>query len=296
MASSIQKSSESKPFRSYCRAVRSPNPELRRSASTSYPFPVDDTLIFDAQWPNDLDPSTVPFRKRSITILRRAGFFDDWSLFNTLTEFQVLSWTTAGVGTVADIRTTGNAALVEYHGEAFSPGRSAADFASLADEPWARHIWDRDPRFKAYLSKGGGTAYGIVTSGTDDDRMLLWDNLEALRKAVAVQAGLTLPDAVSEYVEAISGQHGERLDVLLAVTGLNGQDPISDSEGSRRIGVSRIHVGQLRRRLFVMRDQARPPAGVWMPQVMEAEREGWPDRYTGEGMEATSGFFEAVGD
>jgi len=33
-----------------------------------------------------------------------------------------------------------------------------------------------------------------------------------------------------------------------------------------------------------------------MPQEVEAERDGWPDRYTGEGMEATREFFGSVGD
>ena len=222
------------------------------------------------------------------------GFFDDWSLFNSLTDAEVLSWTTAGVGTVADIRTTGNAAIVEYHGVALSLGRSVGDVASLADEPWARHIWDRNPRFKEYLLKGGGTVYGITIFGTDVDRQCLWENREPLTVAVAAQAGLTLPEAVTEYVEAISGQHDNRLDMLLAVTGLNGHDPISDGEGSRRIGLSRVHVGQLRRRMFVSRDRARPPAGVWMPQVMEAERDGWPKGYTEAGVEATRGFFGMV--
>ena len=83
------------------------------------------------------------------------GYFDDWTLFNTLTGVEVLSWTTPGVGTVADIRTTGNAATVEYHAEALSLGQSVTDVASLLDKPWARHIWDRDPRFKAHLPKGG---------------------------------------------------------------------------------------------------------------------------------------------
>jgi len=27
-----------------------------------------------------------------------------------------------------------------------------------------------------------------------------------------------------------------------------------------------------------------------MPQVVEAERDGWPEEYTGEGMEATRAF------
>jgi hypothetical protein len=63
---------------------------------------VDDTLLLDTPWPDDLDPATVPFRTRSITILRRMGYLDDPSLFNTLTEVEVLSWWNAGVGTVAD--------------------------------------------------------------------------------------------------------------------------------------------------------------------------------------------------
>ncbi len=114
---------------------------------------MDDTLVLDAQWPDDLDPATVPFLKRSVTILRHVGYFDDWALFNTLTGAGILSWTMAGVGDVADIRTTGNAAIVEYHGEVLSLGRSMADVASLVDKPWARHIWDRDPRFKAHLPR-----------------------------------------------------------------------------------------------------------------------------------------------
>ena len=90
----------------------------------------------------------------------------------------------------------------------------------------------------------------------------------------------------------ITGQHGDRLDMLLAVTGLNGQDPISALEGSRRIGRAPTRAGQLRRRLFVLRDQARPPAGAWMPQVDEVEGDGWPVGYTERGVEAARGFFE----
>ena len=115
---------------------------------------MDDTLLLDSPWPDDLDPATVPFLARSVTVLRRAGFFDDWTRFSTLTETEVLSWWNAGVGTVADIRTTGNAAIVNYHG------------ASLTGEPWAAQIWDRDPRFKEYLPKGGGTVRGIVACGS----------------------------------------------------------------------------------------------------------------------------------
>ena len=46
---------------------------------------VDYSPILDAPWPDDLDPATVQFRTRSVTILRRMGFFDDPSLSNDLT-------------------------------------------------------------------------------------------------------------------------------------------------------------------------------------------------------------------
>jgi len=180
----------------------------------------------------DLDPTDVRFRTRTVTVLRRMGYFDDPSLFNTLTEAEVLSWWNAGVVTVGDIRTTGNAAIRRHHEEAAEHAQLKADLASVADEPWARHIWYHDPRFAALMPKGDATVYDIATTGSLNDKRVLWGNLNALRAAVRVQASLSLPRAVAQYVEAISGQHGERLEVLLARTGLNGQDQSPASPGS----------------------------------------------------------------
>jgi hypothetical protein len=39
---------------------------------------------------------------------------------------------------------------------------------------------------------------------------------------------------------------------------------------------------------------ARPPAGIWMPQVEAAERDGWPGEYTEAGVEATRWFFDVT--
>jgi hypothetical protein len=204
----------------------------------------------------------------------------------------VLSWTTAGVGTVADIRETGNAAIPRYHEEVARRRRFEADLASLAGEPWAAHIWYRDPRFKEYLPKGDGTVYDIATTGSLDVQRLLWRNLAALRGTVDAQAALSLPDAVARYVAAITGWRGHRLDVTLAYTGLDGQGPISATEAARRRAVTRSAIYQNRNRLLRRRDQARPPAGVWLPQLGVAERDGWPDGYTERGVEATRGFLD----
>jgi hypothetical protein len=252
---------------------------------------VDDALLFDARWPPALDPATVPFRTRSATVLRRMGFFDDPSLFNTLTEVEVRSWWNAGVVTVADIRDTGNAAIPRHHEEVARLRKFEADMASLADELWATHIWFKDPRFEAHPPMGDGTVYDIATSGTDTDRESLWESREALRDAVAFQANLTLPDAVAEYVEAITGWHGHRLEMILADMGLDGQDPIGATETARRLGVTRSAVYQARDRLLRNRDRARPSAGIWMPQIEAAERDGWPDGSTEAGIDATRGFF-----
>jgi hypothetical protein len=37
--------------------------------------------------------------------------------------------------------------------------------------------------------------------------------------------------------------------------------------------------------------QPWPPAGIWLPQVGEAERDGWPDEYAEAGIEATKELF-----
>jgi hypothetical protein len=252
---------------------------------------VDDILLLDAPWPDDLDPATVPFRKRSVTILRRMGFFDDWSLFDTLTEDHVLSWINAGAGTVVDIRDTGNAAIPRHHDEVVRRRRFEADLVAVSKEPWARHIWYRDPRFGEYLPKGDGTIYDTATSGSDDERRCLWDSREALREAVAAQAALTLSDAVAQYVGALTGRRGDRLQLFLARLRLDGRDGMEALQVARQLGVTRRAVYRGERALVGHIARARPPAGAWMLQVGGAERDGWPDGYTEKGVEATSGFF-----
>ncbi len=102
---------------------------------------------------------------------------------------------------------------------------------------------------------------------------------------------MTLPEAVSEFVEVISGQHGHRLEVLLALAGLNGQDRISGLDASRRIRRSPPRGVQILHQCLRNRDRARPPAGIWIPQMGESERDGWPGEYTDAGIDATRGFF-----
>ncbi len=251
---------------------------------------MDGTPILDERWPTGLNPADIPFRTRTVTVLTRHGYFDDPSLFDTLTEAEVLSWWNAGPKTVADIRDTGNAAIRLHHEHASQLGQLRADMAAVANEPWSRHIWHRDPRFAEFLPKVDATVCEIATGGSVEDQRFLWGNLEALRLAVDAQAALSLSEAVGRYVEAISGQHGGRLEVLLARTGLNGRDPITGREAALRLQRSQARIQQIRDQLLRNRERCRPPAGVWMPQIEVAERDGWPEGYTETGVEATRGF------
>jgi hypothetical protein len=134
------------------------------------------------------------------------------------------------------------------------------------------------------------TVHDIATRGTVTDRRDLWDHLDGLYAAVESQALLGLGEAVARYVELITGQSCERLEVLLARMGLNGRDPITRVEAAGRLGVSYQRIYQLEQQLSKHRNRAAPPAGVWMPQVTRAQHTGWPDGYTDTGIAAITGF------
>ncbi|MDK1018416.1 MAG: hypothetical protein QGD89_03315 [Actinomycetota bacterium] len=250
---------------------------------------MDNDLLLDMPWPEDLDPAIVPFAGRTVTVLRRHGFYDDWSLFNDLSEAGAAGWWNVGPVTVEDIRITGNEAIRRHHDTVDLRHRIDTDLAAVVFEPWASHIWHWDPRFGEFVPKGDSTVREIATFGTALDRRALWDRLDDLRGAVEAQAGLSLPEAVAD--DAVSGQHGQRLDVLLAVTGLNGLEPITRPEAARRLNVSRARIYQIVNQMNRRLARARPQDGAWLPQIFEAEETHWPNEYREKGIEATRKMF-----
>jgi hypothetical protein len=164
-------------------------------------------------------------------------------LLNQITTTDVLGWWNAGPTTVDDLRVTGNDAITRHHKETGLLKDLARDLLNIASEPWAPYVWHRDTRFAQFVPKGDHTVHDIATSGSAVDRRFLWEHRNGLRDAVDAQARLSLLDAIAQYVEAISGQHGERLDALVARTGLSGSDPIHGTEAARRLGIShqRMH-------------------------------------------------------
>lgn len=249
---------------------------------------MDNTNVLDAAWPEDLVPSDVPFKNRTKTVLRRNGFFDDPSLFNSLTASDIARWWNAGQVTVDDIQATGNKAIRHHHETVDLRRLIDADLCVVASEPWAQHIWHRDPRFDEFVPKSNATVHDIAISGSANDRRYLWDKLDNLRDAVTAQAALSLTAAVSNYIEEVSGQHGQRLDVLLSVTGLNGLDPISGAKGARQLNISNARMYQIVHQLRQGLDRARPQNGLWLPQLTATEEPQWPNLYTETSIGLTS--------
>jgi hypothetical protein len=101
---------------------------------------VGTTLILTAPWPRDLDPATVPFTKRTATILQRQGLYTNPVLLNEVTATDVLGWWNAGPTTVDDLRVIGNDAIERHRTETDLFKELAADLSNMASEPWAQHI------------------------------------------------------------------------------------------------------------------------------------------------------------
>jgi hypothetical protein len=252
---------------------------------------VDTTPILNASWPDDLDPATVPFTKRTVTVLERQGIYTNPTLLNELTATDVLGWWNAGPATVEDLRASGDDASRRHHTETGLLEALAADLSNMASEPWVPHIWHHDPRFAQFVPKGVLTVCEIATAGSAVDRRFLWEQEVELRDAVDAQAKLSLLGAISQYVEAISEQHGERLGVLLARAGLNGRDPITGADAARRLGVSHQRMYQIVQQLHRAKDRACPSAGIWMPQLDAADQNGWSNSVTPSSKSAIQGFF-----
>ncbi|MCL1594650.1 MAG: hypothetical protein M3132_09890, partial [Actinomycetia bacterium] len=93
--------------------------------------------LLDTQWPADLDPGTVPFKGQSVTVLSRHGFYNDWALFDELTEEGVLAWWNAGPVIARDIRNTGNKAIRRHHDESGLLRNLESALSAVVSEPWA---------------------------------------------------------------------------------------------------------------------------------------------------------------
>ncbi len=68
-------------------------------------------------WPGDLGPARVPFRQRTITVLKGMRLWDDMTRIDDLTADDIAGYWVTGPVTVNDLITSGNAAIAWHHNQ-----------------------------------------------------------------------------------------------------------------------------------------------------------------------------------
>jgi hypothetical protein len=231
--------------------------------------------LLNRPWPEDLDPAAAGFKTWTFTILRRHGYWDDPTQLDTLTADELLAIETAGPVVLTDLVENGNAAIAwhenlppeqrrRHSGAIKWNTEERRRLRRLTDRKWAHQVWRRDPRFVDLLPKVDATVAVIATGGSIDDQKALLRNLPVLQDRLRYYRGRR-EESLRTFVSGITGQTGERLEVLLAMAGF-AQPRMTQKEGARRLRVSRPRTQQLVGQLWRAWDKAAPPAGVWQLQ------------------------------
>jgi len=216
--------------------------------------------ILAQAWPSDLDPARVPFRQRTITVLKGMRLWDDMTRIDERTVDDIAGYWVTGPVTFNDLITSGNKAIEWHHNQ---PAR----LEQVTTDDWTRQVWRRDLRFGDLLPDVDATVRDIAISGHHSDQRFLVKTLPELQKRLDEYGRESRDAALIRYVSANTGQSRQRTTRLLQSLGLL-EPTITGSEAGRQLGVSpqRIYqlVGQIRHRI----EQAQPPNGArpWLPQ------------------------------
>jgi hypothetical protein len=211
-------------------------------------------------WPGGLDPARVPFRQRTITVLKGMRLWDDMTRIDKLSVDDIAGYWVTGPVTVNDLITSGNEAIEWHHNR---PAR----LEQVTRDDWTRQVWRRDLRFRDLLPDVDATVHDIAISGHHTHQRSLLKTLPELEKRLEEFGRESRDEALIRYVSTNTGQSRQRATRLLQSLGLL-EPQITGSEAGRQLGVSpqRIYqiVGQIRHRI----EQAQPPNGAapWLPQ------------------------------
>ena len=208
--------------------------------------------ILDNPWPPELDPSRVPFRKRTITVLRGMGLWEDMSRIDELTVDDVAGYWVTGPVTVNDLITTANEAIEWHH-------NPPARLRQVVGEDWARQVWRRDLRFKDLLPAVDSTVRDIAVSGQHNDQHRLLETLSELEERIDTYSTEIRDEALIRYVSSNTGQSRERTLRLLQSLGFL-EPRISGGEAGRRLGVSPQRVYQLVAQIRIASNKPNHPA------------------------------------
>lgn len=229
---------------------------------------IRDLPVLTHPWPPELDPEDIPWSTRVRNALDRADLLQPTKL-SALSFGEALAVRAMGAKSVLELASTleGSIIWVSRHPEHDL-------IPEIMKEAWVEMVSIEDPRFASLLPPGKGTVSQRLESAglaegsisTDPDVILLVEALPQLAEEVHRVAEEPLDVALRNFIQAVSGLEGVRLEALLARLGLDGEPKRTLQETGDMIGVSRERMRQIE----VKARKGLPSHPIFMPALDEA--------------------------
>ena len=210
--------------------------------------------ILDRPWPPGLDPGVVAWPKRTDRLLAH-GIAADPARLSALTYGALLALPRVGARAAYTFALTAEQAIDDAYAEGRLPSALADLVRRAAAAPWVDLVDGDDPRFADLLPEGTG----IDAPGSPWVLPDVFDRVARIEQT-------PLDTALREYVAALSGLTGERLDALLARIGVDGKPPRSLPKAINGAQISLERLRQLQIRAL----EHLPPHPVYMPTLERA--------------------------
>ena len=246
----------------------------------------------DRVWPAGLRIKDIGWTVRTRNLLGRKGWLQEDKL-TSLTFRDLFTIDGMGTVTVLDFCSTlegaidffdhlaSNYARVRINNENSDQSASedpdldlVATLEQTLAEDWAAQISEQDPRFAALIPPGTGTLQERIEKllSINDavvsvvDAPLLNEAMIRIKKQIEEIKQQPLESSLAEFLEMSSKTKGERLQILLARLGWNGEPPLSLEECGRKLGLTRERIRQIQSDVV----GRFPDHEVFMPNIDKA--------------------------
>lgn len=255
------------------------------SALTAWRETVTEVPALGRPWPRGLELHDVPWRPRTRNALMRGGLTDVDRLTQA-TYGELLGLRNMGSVSVLDFAATAEAAI-DHHESMEQEAAAHEEIAvealrDVVGDEWVETVVEDDPRFASLVhgvpqsTRGRGPTYhkeyaegertrDMVRVEAQPAQLALFEH-ESMRATIEQAREIRempLDRALRDYMQALSGATGPRLDALLMRFGWDGLPPRTLDECARVVNVSRERMRQIQARIM----EKKPHNPVFLPAL-----------------------------